>query len=305
MEELDTAKASITKLISVLDQRKDDAISRTFKGVSQHFTQIFKEVVPQGKATLVMLKKKKKKAAKDDAAAEDEEDDEEPDDEPGSKRKSKGSSKKKKKKKKSAAASAAEDDDEEDDEDGEEETGVLAYGGVAIKISFTGHGDVYYLNQLSGGQKSVVALAFIFAIQRLDPAPFYLFDEIDANLDAAHRTAVANLINAYTQSRGGDDDGDVEAEGTSAQFIATTFRPELVTSAHKCFGVSLRNKVSQVNEIDDETALQFISHEQAAPAQGGESHLHCCLSCIAIARRANLVVLCAGQFNPTAAVVAD
>ena len=128
---------------------------------------------------------------------------------------------------------------------------------------------------------------------------------LDANLDAAHRTAVANLINAYTQSRGGDDDGDVEAEGTSAQFIATTFRPELVTSAHKCFGVSLRNKVSQVNEIDDETALQFISHEQAAPAQGGESHLHCCLSCIAIARRANLVVLCAGQFNPTAAVVAD
>ena len=132
-----------------------------------------------------------------------------------------------------------------------------------------------------------------------------IFDEIDANLDAAHRTAVANLINAYTQSRGGDDDGDVEAEGTSAQFIATTFRLELVTSAHKCFGVSLRNKVSQVNEIDDETALQFISHEQAAPAQGGESHLHCCLSCIAIARRANLVVLCAGQFNPTAAVVAD
>ena len=78
MEELDTAKASITKLITVLDQRKDEAIQRTFKGVSQHFTQIFKEVVPQGKATLVMLKKKKKKAAKDDEAAEAEDDDEAP-----------------------------------------------------------------------------------------------------------------------------------------------------------------------------------------------------------------------------------
>ena len=53
-------------------------------------------------------------------------------------------------------------------------SGVLQYGGVAIKVSFTGTGEVYLLNQLSGGQKSVVALAFIFAIQRLDPAPFYL-----------------------------------------------------------------------------------------------------------------------------------
>jgi structural maintenance of chromosome 3 (chondroitin sulfate proteoglycan 6) len=36
-----------------------------------------------------------------------------------------------------------------------------------------------------------VALALIFAIQRCDPAPFYLFDEIDANLDAQYRAAVA------------------------------------------------------------------------------------------------------------------
>lgn len=35
------------------------------------------------------------------------------------------------------------------------------------------------MNQLSGGQKSLVALALIFAIQKCDPAPFYLFDEID------------------------------------------------------------------------------------------------------------------------------
>lgn len=39
------------------------------------------------------------------------------------------------------------------------------------------------MKQLSGGQKTLVALALIFAIQRCDPAPFYLFDEIDAALD--------------------------------------------------------------------------------------------------------------------------
>lgn len=48
------------------------------------------------------------------------------------------------------------------------------------------------MQQLSGGQKSLVSLALIFAIQKCDPAPFYLFDEIDANLDAAHRSAVTS-----------------------------------------------------------------------------------------------------------------
>ena len=46
------------------------------------------------------------------------------------------------------------------------------------------------MQQLSGGQKSLVALALIFAIQRCDPAPFYLFDEVDAALDPKHRSAV-------------------------------------------------------------------------------------------------------------------
>lgn len=47
------------------------------------------------------------------------------------------------------------------------------------------------MSQLSGGQKTVVAIALIFAIQRLEPAPFYLFDEIDAALDMQYRTTVA------------------------------------------------------------------------------------------------------------------
>lgn len=49
------------------------------------------------------------------------------------------------------------------------------------------------MKQLSGGQKTVVALTLIFAIQRCDPAPFYLFDEIDAALDPQYRTAVGSI----------------------------------------------------------------------------------------------------------------
>lgn len=59
-------------------------------------------------------------------------------------------------------------------------------------MSFTGQvSEMKELQQLSGGQKSLVALAMIFAIQKCDPAPFYLFDEIDQALDSQHRHAVA------------------------------------------------------------------------------------------------------------------
>lgn len=86
---------------------------------------------------------------------------------------------------------------------------VDRYTGVAIKVSFNSKVDEgLRIQQLSGGQKSLVALATgmqpllkrvdislpcfaVFAIQKCDPAPFYLFDEIDANLDAQYRTAVA------------------------------------------------------------------------------------------------------------------
>ena len=64
---------------------------------------------------------------------------------------------------------------------------------MAWQVSF-GAGEVLSLKALSGGQKTLVALALIFAIQRCDPAPFYLFDEIDAALDPAFRTTVARML---------------------------------------------------------------------------------------------------------------
>ncbi len=66
------------------------------------------------------------------------------------------------------------------------------YVGVSIQVTFNSKTEsALRLAQLSGGQKSLVALALIFSIQQCDPAPFYLFDEIDAALDAQYRTSVA------------------------------------------------------------------------------------------------------------------
>lgn len=123
---------------------------------------------------------------------------------------------------------------------------------LVFQVSFKGHGETQSMKQLSGGQKTVVALALIFAIQRCDPAPFYLFDEIDAALDPQYRTAVGEMIRKQTEA------------DPPTQFITTTFRPELVKVADRVYGVSHVNRVSMVNVIDQEKALQFIDHDLLA-----------------------------------------
>jgi structural maintenance of chromosome 3 (chondroitin sulfate proteoglycan 6) len=123
-------------------------------------------------------------------------------------------------------------------------------------VSFNSkHDEQQRIQQLSGGQKSLCALALVFAIQQCDPAPFYLFDEIDANLDAQYRTAVAEMLRKLS-GRGGEDG---EAGG---QFICTTFRPEMVMVAEKCYGVSYSNKTSSIDVVTRETALGFVEGMQ-------------------------------------------
>ncbi|KRX76560.1 Structural maintenance of chromosomes protein 3 [Trichinella sp. T6] len=111
---------------------------------------------------------------------------------------------------------------------------VEQFTGVGIKVAFSGADETKEMQQLSGGQKSLVALALIFAIQKCDPAPFYLFDEIDAALDARHRKSVADVAFTVTEM--------IHKLSSSAQFITTTFRRELLESADKFYGVKFRNK---------------------------------------------------------------
>jgi structural maintenance of chromosome 3 (chondroitin sulfate proteoglycan 6) len=125
---------------------------------------------------------------------------------------------------------------------------VENYVGVAISVSFNSKNDEQQrIQQLSGGQKSLCALALIFAIQQCDPAPFYCLDELDANLDAQYRTAVAAMIEELSEN---------------AQYICTTFRPEMIQAADKFFGVIFQNKVSSIQEITQANALDFVEQEQ-------------------------------------------
>ncbi|OBA24313.1 RecF/RecN/SMC protein [Metschnikowia bicuspidata var. bicuspidata NRRL YB-4993] len=131
--------------------------------------------------------------------------------------------------------------DQDDERDIES---IENYTGVSILVSFNSKEDEQQqIEQLSGGQKSLCAITLILAIQKCDPAPFYLFDEIDANLDTQYRTAVAAMVLSLA---------------SNAQFICTTFRPEMLQVANTFYGVSFANKVSSVAEIEQEDALTFV-----------------------------------------------
>ncbi|KAL4973462.1 chromosome segregation protein sudA [Aspergillus desertorum] len=205
-EELDASQKSIDDLISVLDQRKDEAIERTFKQVSREFAAIFEKLVPAGRGRLIIQRKTDR-------------------------------------------SQRAEDDVESEDEEAKQS--VENYVGVGISVSFNSkHDDQQRIQQLSGGQKSLCALALVFAIQACDPAPFYLFDEIDANLDAQYRTAVAQMLKTISDS-------------TNGQFICTTFRPEMLHVAEKCYGVSFRQKASTIDVVSREEALKFVEEQKS------------------------------------------
>ncbi len=87
-------------------------------------------------------------------------------------------------------------------------------------------------------QKSIVALAFIFAVQRCDPAPFFVLDEVDAALDARHRRRVAQFVRRLSRSSSAAAAGGEGGGGGGTQFLCTTFRRELLASADRFVAVS-------------------------------------------------------------------
>lgn len=95
-------------------------------------------------------------------------------------------------------------------------------GGIAIKARTSGM-EVSNIEALSGGEKSLTALALIFAIQKHQPAPFYVLDEIDAFLDEVNAVRVADLLKELSKS---------------SQFIVVTLKQAVMSRADSLIGIS-------------------------------------------------------------------
>jgi chromosome segregation protein len=95
------------------------------------------------------------------------------------------------------------------------------------------------LASMSGGEKSLTALSFIFALQRYRPSPFYAFDEVDMFLDGANVERLAKMIKQQAQQ---------------AQFIVVSLRRPMIESAQRTIGVTqARGAFTQVLGIDLES----------------------------------------------------
>ena len=105
--------------------------------------------------------------------------------------------------------------------------------GLTIKVKITGN-RYMDIKSLSGGEKTLTALSFIFAIQEYQPASFYILDEIDAALDKHNAEMLAKLIRSYSER---------------AQYVVISHNDAVISEADTLFGVSMVDGVSKVTSL--------------------------------------------------------
>ena len=95
---------------------------------------------------------------------------------------------------------------------------------------------------ISGGEKSLAATVFVLALQKLNPSPFYMFDEVDAHLDAPNAEKLSKIIKERSEG---------------SQFIMVSLKDSVVEKAKLIYGVFPKHGVSNVIKYKDKRMLNF------------------------------------------------
>jgi chromosome segregation ATPase len=117
------------------------------------------------------------------------------------------------------------DAEEAESEEGEEESEEEEREELGVEIEVTPAGkSTRKLSLLSGGEKSLVALAFVFAVFLARPCPFYILDEVEAALDDANIDRFLQLIRRFSDR---------------AQFVIVTHQKRTMDAADVLYGVTM------------------------------------------------------------------
>ncbi|XP_005176883.1 structural maintenance of chromosomes protein 2 [Musca domestica] len=102
--------------------------------------------------------------------------------------------------------------------------------GLEIKVGFNGVWKES-LGELSGGQRSLVALSLVLAMLKFSPAPLYILDEVDAALDMSHTQNIGNMLKKHF---------------TASQFIIVSLKDGMFNNANVLFRTKFEEGVSAV-----------------------------------------------------------
>ena len=110
---------------------------------------------------------------------------------------------------------------------------------------------------MSGGEKSLTSLAFVFSLQRYMPAPFYALDEVDMNLDGINAEKLANMV---------------KRESETAQFVVVSLRKPMLEHSDRTLGVTQRkNGITKVTGIKHRSEAEEKSDSTLVPDEINES----------------------------------
>ncbi|HEX8066130.1 MAG TPA: AAA family ATPase [Thermoleophilaceae bacterium] len=234
--DLEGALAELQGLIRETDRRIRESFEETFEAAARNFEDVVAHLFPGGRGRLRLVRPDSPRRVLGGQAPPEEE--AAPDAE--------------------AAAEAEEPAAAVEGEpaaDGVTAEDVQDDPGVEIEVTPAGK-STKRLSLMSGGEKSLVALAFLFAVFLARPCPFYILDEVEAALDDANIDRFLQLLRRYCDR---------------AQFIVVTHQKRTMEAADRLYGVSMGGDgVSKVisRKLPREEAAAGGPEQSAEPAEG-------------------------------------
>ena len=183
--DLEGALAELQGLIRETDRRIRESFEQTFEAAARNFEEVVAHLFPGGRGQLRLVRADQ--APRPVLGGED------------------------------APAEPPEGEGEDD------RAGAEAEMGVEVEVTPAGK-STRRLSLLSGGEKSLVALAFMFAVFLARPCPFYILDEVEAALDDLNIDRFLQLVRRYSDR---------------AQFIVVTHQKRTMDAADRLYGVSM------------------------------------------------------------------
>eukprot|EP00946_MAST-07B_sp_MAST-7B-sp1_P003763 g3763.t1 len=131
--------------------------------------------------------------------------------------------------------------------------------GIEVKVSFSGVWKES-LSELSGGQRSLVALSLILALLLFKPAPMYILDEVDAALDLSHTQNIGRMLKQHFKN---------------SQFIVVSLKEGMFNNANVIFRTKFIDGMSTVRRtvpasaaVQDQEEISEVGSESAVRGKG-------------------------------------